>query len=188
MSQPGRVVVGVSGTPSSLQALRVAATEARHRDAGLLAVVAWTPAGGEIAYRRAPCPELLRMWEDEAQWRLGNAFDEAFGGVPDLPGLGMVSLRGAAGPALVAAAESADDLLVLGAGPRGGLARVFHGATTRYCVAHAGCRVLTVPAPDLLSELPRRLRHRRPVATSEPAATAPTATPTPGRPQLRRGA
>ncbi|SEK50952.1 universal stress protein [Streptacidiphilus jiangxiensis] len=165
MSQPGRVVVGVSGTPSSLQALRVAMGEAQREGVGLRAVVAWVPVGGEIAYRRAPCPELLRIWEQEAQWRLRNAFDEAFGGVPDVPALELVSLRGSAGPALVAAADRPDDLLVLAAGPRGGLARLTHGATARYCVAHAACPVLTVPAPALLADLPRRLRHRRPVST-----------------------
>jgi nucleotide-binding universal stress UspA family protein len=174
--QPGRVVVGVSGTPSSLQALRVAVGEAQRAGVGLRAVVAWVPVGGEIAYHRAPCPDLLRLWEEEAQWRLRNAFDEAFGGVPTvpgIPGIELVSLRGTAGPALVAAADRPDDLLVLSAGPRGGLARLTHGATARYCVAHATCQVLTVPMPELLATLPRRLRHRRPVAT-DGASTALT--------------
>ena len=183
MSQPGRVVVGVSGTPSSLQALRVAVSEARRGEAALLAVVAWTPAGGEIAYRRSPCPELLRIWEDEAQWRLRNAFDEAFGAVPALPDIELISMRAAPGPALVAAADRADDLLVLGAGPRGGVARLFHGATARYCVAHAPCPVLTVPAPELLAELPRRLRHSRPITPRDAFDAAAQAAP--GQPQLR---
>src|SRR5690348_7690921 len=38
--------------------------------------------GGEIAYLRAPCPLLLRLWEQEAHQRMRDAFDEAFGGTP----------------------------------------------------------------------------------------------------------
>jgi nucleotide-binding universal stress UspA family protein len=164
MSHSGRVVVGVSGTPTSLQALRAAVSEARRSGARLSAVLAWTPPGGEISYRRAPCPPLLRIWEDEAVWRLRNSFDEAFGGVPtDLP-VELVTVRGEAGAALVDYADHADDLLVVGAGPRGRRARLFHGATARYCLGHAGCRVLAVPAPDLLAALPRGLRHHVPMA------------------------
>ncbi|MEY9875554.1 nucleotide-binding universal stress UspA family protein [Streptacidiphilus sp. MAP12-33] len=177
MSHSGRVVVGVSGTPTSLQALRAAAAEARRSRSQLVAVLAWTPPGGEISYRRAPCPPLLRIWEDEAAWRLRNSFDEALGGVPqDLP-VELVSIRAEAGSALVHVADRADDLLVVGAGPRGGWSRLFHGSTTRYCVGHARCRVLTVPAPELLAALPRGVRHRVPLAPRELTTAVLPATP-----------
>jgi nucleotide-binding universal stress UspA family protein len=167
MSHSGRVIVGVSGTPTSLQALRVAVAEARRSRARLVAVTAWTPPGGEIAYRRAPCPPLLGVWEDEAAWRLRNSFDEALGGVPkDLP-VELVVIRGEAGPALVDTADGPEDMLVVGAGARGTLARLFHGATARHCVGHACCRVLTVPTPELLKELPRHQRHRLPAPPPE---------------------
>jgi nucleotide-binding universal stress UspA family protein len=167
MSPSGRVVVGVSGTPTSLQALRAAVAEARRSRSQLVAVLVWTPPGGEITYRRAPCPPLLRIWEDEAAWRLRNSFDEAFGGVPEDVPVELVAIRGEAGAALLDVADRADDLLVVGAGPHGGWARLFHGSTTRYCVGHARCRVLAVPAPELLAALPRGLRHRVPVAPDE---------------------
>jgi nucleotide-binding universal stress UspA family protein len=177
MSRSGRVVVGVSGTPTSLQALRAAVAEAQRTQSPLVAVLAWTPPGGEISYRRAPCPPLLRIWADEAAWRLRNSFDEAFGGVPqDLP-VELVTIRGDAGAALVDVADQADDLLVVGAGPRGARARLFHGATTRYCVGHAGCRVLSVPAPELMAALPRGLRHRVPMAPRELTTTVLPAAP-----------
>jgi hypothetical protein len=57
--------------------------------------------------------------------------------------------RGEPGPALVSVACDGHDLLVLGAGRRGRLARAWHGRVSRYCVAHAPCPVLTVPPPAL---------------------------------------
>jgi nucleotide-binding universal stress UspA family protein len=167
MSHSGRVVVGVSGTPSSLAALRAAVAEARRSGSQLVAVLAWLPAGGEIAYRRAPCPPLLRVWEDEAAWRLRNSFDEAFGGVPtDLPAE-LVVVRGDAADSLVQLADRPDDLLVIGAGARGTFARMIHGGTARRCLGRSRCHVLAVPAPDLLRSLPWRRRHRRPTAPRE---------------------
>ena len=52
----------------------------------------------------------------------------------------------------------ADDLLVVGAGRRGSLARVWGGKVTRYCLAHARCPVLAVPPPALAREAGRGLR------------------------------
>ena len=136
----GRVVVGVSGLPSSLEALRAAVDEARRRRVELLAVLAWTPVGGETGYRRAPCPDLLALWERLACARLRNSFDEAFGGYPDGVVVRPVVVRAAPGYGLVELADRPDDLLVLGAGERGWPARWFHGGTSRYCVSHARCR------------------------------------------------
>ncbi|SEM23738.1 universal stress protein [Streptacidiphilus jiangxiensis] len=176
MPEVRRVVVGVSGTPSSLQALRVGLDEARRGRVPLLAVLAWVPLGGEAAYRHAPCPPLLAQWEQAAAWRLRNAFDEALGGVPDDLAVELLLIRGPAGAALVDAADQEDDLLVVGSGPRELPARLFHGATARYCVSHAACRVLTVPPPNLLRSLPRRLRHHVPTPPTTPAPPDPTHT------------
>ncbi len=82
MAGSRRIIAGVSGSLRSLGALRAAADEARSAGAELLAVLAWAPAGGEVAYRRAPAPLLLRLWEQEACERLHDAFDQAFGGLP----------------------------------------------------------------------------------------------------------
>lgn len=78
----GRVVVGVNGSLSSLEALRAAVQEAQREQVELLAVLAWTPVGGEAGYRRAPSPDLLGLWERMACLQLRNSFDEAFGGYP----------------------------------------------------------------------------------------------------------
>jgi nucleotide-binding universal stress UspA family protein len=161
-SGPGRVVVGVSGTPSSLEALRTAVAQARRRQERLLAVLCWQPPGGEVTYARAPSPDLVQLWQGEAAARLRNSFDEALGGPPEGIDLEPLVVRGGPGPSLVAIADRPGDLLVVGGGERGWPARLFHGRTARYCVAHASCPVLAVPPPALLSALPPLERHRLP--------------------------
>ena len=49
-----RIIVGVSGSPGSLQALRHAAGLARMHEAALVPVLAWVPPGGDLADRSHP--------------------------------------------------------------------------------------------------------------------------------------
>jgi nucleotide-binding universal stress UspA family protein len=165
-----RVIAGVSGSLRSLGALRAAVAEARSAGAALQAVLAWAPVGGEIAYMRAPCPVLLRLWEQEARERLRDAFDEAFGGVPDGVAVQSMVVRAAPGPALVELADQRDDLLVVGYGGRSRLGYAVHGTVTRYCMAQARCPVLTVPPPELIRELRPRRHHWRPEDFAIPLA------------------
>ena len=113
-----RVIAGVSGSMRSLGALRAGVEEARETGAPLTAVLAWEPPGGELSYRRAPCPVLLKLWETAAVERLTDAFDAALGGVPSDVTVHMVVVRGKAGPVLVDFADQPDDLLVIGCGNR----------------------------------------------------------------------
>ena len=165
-----RVIAGVSGSLRSLGALRVAVAEARSAGAALQAVLAWAPAGGEIAYMRAPCPVLLRLWEQEARERLRDAFDEAFGGMPDGVAVRRLVVRAAPGPALVELADQPGDLLVVGYGGRSRLGCAVHGNVTRYCLAHARCPVLAVPPPELIRALRSRRHHWRPEDFAAPLA------------------
>jgi nucleotide-binding universal stress UspA family protein len=147
------VIAGVSGSLRSLGALRAGAAEARSSGAALLAVLAWAPAGGEVAYLRAPCPLLLRLWERAAHERMREAFDAAFGGMPDDIPVRTLVVRARPGPLLVELADQPDDLLVVGYGGRSQLGRSVHGSVTRHCLARATCPVLAVPPPDLITEL-----------------------------------
>jgi nucleotide-binding universal stress UspA family protein len=165
-----RVIAGVSGSVRSLAALRVAAAEARAAGATLLPLLAWAPVGGEMAYMRAPCPSLLRVWEHAARERMRDAFDDAFGGMPDGLVIRPLVVRGAPGPALVDIADRPDDLLVVGGGGWGRLACTVHGSVSRYCLAHARCPVLAVPPPDLIRELRSRRHHWRPEDFASPLA------------------
>jgi nucleotide-binding universal stress UspA family protein len=156
----GRVVVGVDGTPGSLEALRFAVGQARLLGATLVPVLAWIPPGGEVAARRVPAPAYTQMLRKDAEQRLLRAFDEGLGGLPrDLRAEPWV-IRGGAGPALVETADRTNDLLVVGAGRRGLLRHAWRASTARYCLAHASCPVIAVPPPKLQAEIPSQLRLR----------------------------
>jgi nucleotide-binding universal stress UspA family protein len=151
MSGPRRVVVGASGSPGNLCALRYAERFARSYDAVLIPVHTWTPPGGDIGERRSPSPHLRRLWADDAWQRLWEALDAAWGHLPaDLPVRPIVE-RGAPGPVLTVIASDPGDLLVIGTGRRGGLTRICSGRVSRYCLAHALCPILAVPPATVSS-------------------------------------
>ncbi|WP_033822599.1 universal stress protein [Kitasatospora sp. MBT63] len=161
MAEDTRVIVGVSGSLGNAAALRRAVAEAERRDAVLVPVIAWTPPGGEAAYRTRPCPPLSKLWERAAADRLDAAFARAFGGYPAHLRVEPVVIRGEAGPALVEIADRPDDLLVVGTGRRGGLRRFLHASVGRHCVARAACTVTAVPpseAPALKAVAGQRSR------------------------------
>ena len=153
MAAVHRVVVGVSGTLGSLQALRQAADEARAREATLVAVIAWVPPGGDLSERSHPSPYLRQIWRDAAKQRLADAFDAGLGGLPDDVGVLARIERGDPGPVLVDVAGSPDDLLVIGTGRRSPVGRALRKSIGRYCLAHAKCPVLAVPPSALMAEL-----------------------------------
>ena len=158
MATVRRVVVGVHGSLGSLQALRYAADEARHRDVPLLPVIAWVPPGGDLAERRHSSPYLRQIWREAAWERLRGAFDDGLGGMPaDLRVEPHVE-RGETGPVLVDVASQPDDLLIIGTGRRGRFRRMFHRSVGRYCLAHAKCPVLAVPPSALMDEIGHGLR------------------------------
>lgn len=149
MSGVRRVIVGVSGSPGSLQALRHAADLARDHLAPLVPLLAWVPPGGDLADRSHPSPYLRNLWRDAAWQRLWDAMDLAFGGVPEDLAIQSDVERGDPGHVLVGIACHPDDLLVIGAGRRGPLAHALSCRVSRYCLAHAQCPVIAVPPPAL---------------------------------------
>jgi nucleotide-binding universal stress UspA family protein len=151
-----RVIVGTSGSPGSLPALRYAQRLARRDDAQLIAVHAWLPPGGDLADRRYPSPYMRKLWAEAAQQRLQDALELAWAGIPAGLAVQRVIVRGEPGPALVDVASDDDDLLVVGAGRRSRLTRIWRGRVSRYCLARARCPVMAVPP----AELPHRTRRR----------------------------
>ncbi|XMN10671.1 universal stress protein [Streptomyces griseobrunneus] len=148
-----RIVVGVSGSPGSLTALHRATAEAQERNAELCAVLAWQLPGGGLGGRATYGAVVLRECRDaaveELRTILGNAFAVRKPGVT----LSGLTVRGEPGAVLVGAARSADDLLVVGVGPRGRWLPGMRPSVTRYCLAHATCPVLAVPPNPLEAEL-----------------------------------
>jgi nucleotide-binding universal stress UspA family protein len=156
-----RVVVGVSGSPGSIAALRRAAREAQRTDAELWAVAAWDVPGGDVTAGRSSAPPLLvEQRERRAFVALLDVVDRLFGdGGPGVP-VHLAIGRGPAGRVLVETADREDDLLVVGAGRRGRLRRLFTRSVSRYCVDHAVCPVLAVP-PSALESVLAAARRRR---------------------------
>jgi nucleotide-binding universal stress UspA family protein len=170
-----RVIVGVSGSPGSLPAMRYAAEVARAHAAPMIAVHAWLPPGGDLAERGSPSLALRRLWADSARQRLRTALDAAFGGLPAGVVVKSQVIRGDAGASLVAAACEDGDLLVIGTGRQSRLGRIAHATVSRYCLAHAACPVLAVPPSPLDREigfglrtwkLRRRILHPADIAAS----------------------
>jgi nucleotide-binding universal stress UspA family protein len=153
-----RVIVGVSGSPASVAALRVGADHARRDDVPLLAVHAWVPPGGDIAERRWPAPELRVVWKKAALELLERTIESAWAGHPGDVRVEHVIMRGHAQHVLTDVASRSDDLLVIGAGSRGP-ERLWRGQVARYCLAHVRCEVLAVPPPSLARAL-RPFRQR----------------------------
>jgi len=147
-----RVVIGLSGSPGSLQALRFAADLARFQNAELMPVLVWSPPGGELADRRYPCPELRDEWADAAWQRLWWAIDLGLGGPPADVVFTTEVVRGDPGQVLTQIAGQEGDLLVIGAGRAGGGLRRLAAKVSRYCVAHANCPVIAVPPAQLATD------------------------------------
>ncbi len=156
MTSIRRVVVGACCTPGSLRALRYARD--LPTDAALVPVHAWTPPGGELADRRYPAVEMRDVWEHAAWQRLVSAVHTAWGATPDDIDVDLVVARGLPGPVLVDTASHPDDLLIVGSGRRGPVARLLHGQVARYCLAHSECPVLAVPPARLAIDAGHGLR------------------------------
>jgi len=148
-----RVVVGVTGSAGSLQALRFATDLARFHEATLIPVHAWMPPGGEVADRRYRCPELQKIWERSAWDRLWAAVDLALGGTPTDVRFAPEVVRSEPGKALTLLACQQGDLLVIGTGRHGAIRRMLRCHVARYCLAHATCPVVAVPPSQLADAL-----------------------------------
>ena len=153
MAGVGRVIVGTNGSPGSLQALRYGEALARAHGAVLLPVLAWELPGGDYAERVTPSGELRQVWQNLACRQLRDALLAVWGKVPDDPLVQSHLERGPAGWVLVNLACHPGDVLVVGAGRRGTLARMVFSRVSRYCLAHAQCPVVAIPPPALASEL-----------------------------------
>jgi nucleotide-binding universal stress UspA family protein len=165
VSGVGRVIVGTSGSPGSLQALRYGEGLARAHGAVLIPVLAWELPGGDYGERVQPSGELRQVWQNLACRRLRDALIAVWGMVPGDPLVQPHLERGPAGWVLVNLAHRPGDVLVVGAGRRGTLAQMVFSRVSRYCLAHAQCPVLAIPPPAIARELRHghlawRLRHR----------------------------
>jgi nucleotide-binding universal stress UspA family protein len=132
---PGRVVVGIHTGLSGLHALRLAVSQARALGVGLHAVRAWDTDCEPAGYLEgvpADHPAGRPMPAAQAAAIVDQAFAETMGGEPaDVP-VRTVLVPDRPGAALVEYACRDNDLLVIGAGGRGG------HAAARWCATVCG--------------------------------------------------
>ncbi len=88
-----RVIVGTSGSPGSLRALRYAEDLARANNATLIPVLTWVPPGGDLADRHQPCGYLRRIWQEDARQQLRDALIAAWGEIPGGPPVQPLTAR-----------------------------------------------------------------------------------------------
>ncbi|MDX3054296.1 universal stress protein [Streptomyces sp. NE06-03E] len=169
-AQP-RIVVGVSGSLSSLVALQRAGQECRLSGRRLLAVLVWRPDGSDTPPRVGR--SALRGTRQGAMCLLRNMLNDVFAATDDDMPIAGIAIAGSAGQTLVQVANRDSDVLVIGGG-HGGQLRRWRSPVTHHCLTHAACPVLTVPVSPLQRELETLIRRRRlpRMATNVPAPEA----------------
>jgi nucleotide-binding universal stress UspA family protein len=134
----GRIVVGVDGSPPSLQALRWGAHLAAAFGVGLDAVSSWDfPAAsgwGAVPSDWDPADDMRKVLDDTVR--------EVFG---DQPPAGMRRLvrEGGAARVLLEASQGAI-MLVVGSRGHGGFAGLLLGSVSANVAEHASCPVLVI--------------------------------------------
>ncbi|MEV4611583.1 universal stress protein [Kitasatospora sp. NPDC049258] len=134
-----RIVVGVDGSPASIEALRWAVDQARGRGARIEALIAWqypVATGWSV-----PLPPVAYL-ADTSRKVLDAAVAEAVG-ADGLVGIRAVVVEGGAASCLLDAARGAD-LLVVGSRGHGGFTGALLGSVSQHCVQHAPCPVVVV--------------------------------------------
>jgi nucleotide-binding universal stress UspA family protein len=134
---PGRshLVVGVDGSPSSIEALKRAARMATALDADLLAIAAWSYPpmyGGSPAINWSP--------EDDARQILADSVKTVFGEEPPA-WLHLDVHQGGAAQVLVEASNGAE-MIIVGSRGHGGFAGLLLGSVSTAVAEHAHCPVL----------------------------------------------
>jgi nucleotide-binding universal stress UspA family protein len=139
----GRIVVGVDGSDSSLDALRWAAAQARVTGAELVAVTAWSfpPTSYPVLAGYMPMPVTADL-EKETRIALERLVRDTLGEVE----VTLSVPEGHPAVVLIDAARGAD-LLVVGCRGHGGFVGALVGSISQHLVAHAPCPVVVFRHP-----------------------------------------
>ena len=143
------IVVGLDDSPSAAAALRWAAAEAVRTGSTLRAVhaLSW-PFGVQPPEHSMPAAvEPISPSEVDHVYRA--SITTIFDAIDPKPDWLIQFARGDAGPVLVRQSEHAR-ALVIGTPYHVGLGRLVAGSVAHYCVSHAQCPIVAVPAPTFL--------------------------------------
>jgi nucleotide-binding universal stress UspA family protein len=138
-AQEHRIVVGVDGSRSSVDALAWAAQQAQFTGAVLEMITTWewpTSYGFGVIIPEGWNPS------DDAQKVLDGAIESVRQTHPEVTNRSRI-VEGRAAPVLVAASEGAD-LLVVGSRGHGEFAGMLLGSVSEHCVSNAHCPVLVL--------------------------------------------
>ncbi len=131
------MVVGVDGSPASIDALKWATRQASLTGAAVEAVIAW-----QYPMMSGGYPIATEVdWPSTAQEVLDTAVTEAFGAHSDQ--VSRTVIEGHPAKVLIDAAADAD-LLVVGSRGHGGFAGMLLGSVSEHVAAHAHCPVLVI--------------------------------------------
>lgn len=156
VGQIRRVILGVDDSPAGLAAISAAMMLAGGYGAQLVAVRAWAlglPRHGGRRHRHLRHPHVVLSFSDTEQVAaatvlIGDAVKAAVGRLPAGVAMRMQTPDSDPAVALVTIASEPGDVIVIGTGGAPWLRRLMHGSVSRYCVKHARCPVILVPAPD----------------------------------------
>ena len=133
------IVVGVDGSQHSIDALRWAKDEAGLREARVVAVFAWHLPHVSTVHEAVHVLDV--DFEQQARKFLETTVEDALSHA-DVE-VEQVVTEGPAAPALIAAAEGAD-LLVVGSRGHGGFKGLLLGSVSQQVAQHAPCPVVVV--------------------------------------------
>jgi nucleotide-binding universal stress UspA family protein len=171
------IVVGLDESPSSKAALDWAAEQAKSVGAVLRAlhVLDW-PSGLSAAAFPVPA-DLMDVSREELQDSYRRAITAVFDAVSPHPEWILQVASGDAGEVLVRQSKDTR-LLVVGTRQHVGLSRMLSGSVSHYCLSHAVCPVVAVPAAasDGRAEDAEAVAnvHAAETRTEEPEASSPT--------------
>lgn len=137
-----RIVVGVDGSSSSLQALRWAMQQARRTGDEVHAVISWMPPttyGWALGTPDIDWPANARQVLDDALASTVTAEEAA--------GMHRHVIRGHPAQALLDAADGAE-LLVVGSRGHGGFGGMLLGSVSQHVIAHSPCPVVVIRDAD----------------------------------------
>jgi nucleotide-binding universal stress UspA family protein len=168
-----QIVVGLDDSPSSKAGLQWAAEQAKSTGAVLRAVHAL---GRAYAYAAPDIPltvERTELTPDEPPDARRNAITRMFEAVSPHRDWVLEFVSGYAGEVLVRQSRDAQ-LLVVGTREHVGLGRLLAGSVSHYCLSHAACPVVAVPAsPHDVAVGNAEEEHEQTTATAAPEAGSP---------------
>src|SRR5512132_1797504 len=145
------IVVGIDGSPSAGAALRWAADYARSTGSTLRAIHVIKLPDEHDVYAYPVVADYLYSDTSQLEDRYRLPSTRVFQEVHPGPGWSLQVAQGHPGRILVGESKRAQ-ALVLGAREHRGLERLLVGSVGHYCLSHALCPVVSVPAPGLERE------------------------------------